>query len=73
MLTEQEINARAERLAKATEEAQYAFWEEFVKHYPEAESGDFDPIHTVWFDHACEVATAHWVDNNVPEWRNDEE
>ena len=71
MPTDEQHDARCERLAKATEDAQLAFWEEFAKHYPEAVSGDFEPLHTIWFDNACGMATAHWVDNNVPEWQED--
>lgn len=73
MLTEEQNNIRCERLAKANEDAQYAFWEEFAKHYPESKSGDLDPLYVEEFDRACQIVTAEWVDNNVPEWQEDYE
>lgn len=54
------------RLDPALEEAQNAFWAVIVKHYPEADSGDFPPDATFAFDQAIKDAAETWIAFNVP-------
>jgi len=48
------------------DDAQYAFWDVVAKHYPNAVSGDVDPLIQVLFDATIKEVIDHWIDNNVP-------
>jgi hypothetical protein len=56
-----------QRIEQAMEKAQEAFWAEVVKVFPEAKSGDFDPVAAHDFDLYCRAAIKHWVDWNAPD------
>lgn len=55
------------KMRKAVEAARDAFWEEVVKAYPEAQTGDFAPDALWRWEQATEAAVQHWVEGNVPE------
>jgi hypothetical protein len=57
----------AERIAQTAEAAQEAFWAEVAKNFPEAVTGDFDPMALHHFDERCKNAVKLWVMWNVPE------
>ncbi len=56
-----------ERIKKAAEEAQLAFWAEVVKHFPEITTGCFPPCASMDFNESCEKAVDRWVGFNAPE------
>lgn len=58
------------RIVEAANEAEAAFWKAVAKLFPEATTGDFDPLAYMRFDIACQNAIAHWVDSNVPKPHN---
>lgn len=53
------------RCKAAAEAAQLTFWEEVIRHFPEATSGDFPPDATFAFDAACEQGVTSWAFWNV--------
>ena len=55
------------RLTDITEDAQFSFWEQVVKHLPLADSGDFDPTSSCNFDLAIEEAIKIWWGYNASE------
>jgi hypothetical protein len=55
-----------ERIEQALYHANMAFWKEIVKAFPEANDGDFDPLHTHQMTEQMETWISHWVDLNVP-------
>ena len=56
------------KLDDIVEDAQFAFWQEVVKHLPLADGGDFDPLASYHFDVALgQVITTWWSWNaSVP-------
>lgn len=50
-----------DRLENAVQEAKMAFWASVAKSFPEAETGDLDPIVSSRFDEACSDAVFNWV------------
>jgi hypothetical protein len=54
-----------DRLKKALQSAQDAFWHEIATAYPEAKSGDFPPDASYAFDVTCESAVKLWLHYNV--------
>lgn len=60
-------------LEKAVEEGEFAFWAEIVKHFPEATSGDFDPMLSMEMGINLERYLSHWLDFNHPTFRKDNE
>lgn len=57
---EQEVKAAAEA-------AMDRFWEEVAARFPDAKSGDFDPMALAHFENVCEAAIRAWVRWNVTE------
>ena len=55
----------AAKVRKAIERADDAFWAVIAKSFPEAKSGDFDPMATKKWDDACEEAVNQWLHLNV--------
>lgn len=53
-------------LRKLADEAEQAFWEVVVRHYPQAEKGDLSIDNTVRFTLAAQDAIEEWLENNVP-------
>ena len=58
-------------IKKAVEDGEFAFWEQIVKHFPEATSGDFDPILSMRMDQRLQGYLSHWLDWNHPTYRKD--
>ncbi len=54
-----------QRKNKAIENAQAAFWKVIAVEYPEAKTGDIDPIISHDFDMACNVTVGEWIKDNV--------
>lgn len=54
------------RIVEASNEAQAAFWKVVAKNFPEATTGDFDPLSYNRFAVTCDNAVTHWVDCNFP-------
>lgn len=52
-----------ERIKRALQEAQSAFWGEIASSFPEITSGDFPPDAATTFDKACENAVNVWLEN----------
>ena len=50
-----------ERIKKATADALFAFWAEFSKQFPEADTGDIDPETDHAFNDAAAAAARSWV------------
>ena len=48
------------KLDDIAEDAQFAFWQEVVKHLPLADGGDFDPLASYQFDLMVGQAIRHW-------------
>jgi len=46
--------------------AEQAFWAEVAKSFPEAKSGDLDPMAVTRFSKAAQEAVRAWVEWNVP-------
>lgn len=59
----QELNRRIRDAAMA---ARWAFWSVITVRFPEAKTGDFDPLSSDQFDLLTENAVKHWVESNVP-------
>ncbi len=57
-------------LSTLTQEAEDAFWQVVVQHYPEATSGDLSPWTSFQFSQVAEQAIAEWIYANVPESRD---
>ena len=53
-------------LKSLVQEADEAFWQIVVKHYPEATSGDLSPCTSIRLNDAQEDAIAEWIWANVP-------
>jgi len=47
-------------------EAEAAFWEVVLKHFPQAEKGDLSIDRTIRLTIAAQEAIEEWVENNVP-------
>lgn len=56
---------REERVSKAVQLAELAFWSTVAECFPEARWGDFDPGASAAFVDACGYAVAEWVRCNV--------
>jgi len=54
-----------------TDQALDAFWQVIAKRYPEATTGDLSPWCTIGLQDAAEDAVNEWLDNNVPQRRQD--
>mgnify|MGYP003677132562 CR=1 FL=1 len=61
-----QVGALAGRAAVALDHAQDAFWAVMVDHFPEVESGDFDPMHSMRFDEELKCALWFWLYWNLP-------
>lgn len=57
----------SERLAKAVEAADLAFWAEIAKAFPEADKGDFSPDATITWNKARDLAVYRWMMFNHPD------
>jgi len=56
----------SERRKKAVEAALLAFWAEIANAYPEADSGDIDPVSDHRFTEAADRIVEEWIGWNVP-------
>lgn len=52
------------RILAAVEQAEHAFWAEIVKHFPEAQSGDFNPLAAHRLTNSLHEAVNTWIDSN---------
>ncbi len=59
-----------ERLDKALEDADNAFWAVIAERFPEAKSGDYPPDLTHFRDHHNEEDVLWWLRFNAPELVN---
>jgi hypothetical protein len=59
-------NETSPAIEELVQEADDAFWEVIVRHFPQARSGDLSPLATVQLTRAQEAAVAEWISNNVP-------
>lgn len=64
-MTKQKIDLRT-----LTQEAEDAFWQVVVQHYPEAKSGDLSPWTSFQLSQIAEQAIAEWIYANVPRSRD---
>jgi hypothetical protein len=55
-----------ERVIEATEKAEGKFWASIVESFPEAKTGDVDPLLVIKFHITISDAVREWVLNNVP-------
>jgi hypothetical protein len=60
-------------IEKAVQDGEFAFWKQIVKHFPEATSGDFDPILSMEMDQRLQGYLSHWLDWNHPTYREENE
>jgi hypothetical protein len=60
------------RIKLAVELASDAFWDSVVRSFPEAETGDFDPLESPAINGAMTRAVEEWVHWNVvvPTWHH---
>lgn len=58
--TQQQIDA-------AIQDAQFAFWAEIVKHFPNVTTGDFPPDADMKFEEDCTAALKTWLSYNDPD------
>ncbi len=56
-------------LRTLAQEAEDAFWQVVVRHYPEAKTGDLSPLTALRLQQAAEAAIAEWIGENVPDSR----
>jgi hypothetical protein len=59
------------RMDKAVQDGEFAFWAEIVKHFPEATSGDFDPMLSMDMAQRLQGYLSHWLDCNHPTYGKD--
>jgi hypothetical protein len=59
------------RMDKAVQDGEFAFWAEIVKHFPEATSGDFDPMLSMDMAQRLQGYLSHWLDCNHPTYGED--
>ena len=59
------------RIDKAVQDGEFAFWAEIVKHFPEATSGDFDPMLSMDMGQRLQGYLSHWLDCNHPTYGKD--
>lgn len=59
-------DAHRERMYRATDMAQEAFWACVAAAFPEAEAGDFPPDAHMHFEQACRHAVFTWLQFNFP-------
>lgn len=59
------VHADDSRLNKAVDQALEAFWERIASSYPEAKTGDLDPISTELFVIAAKKTVRMWVGYNT--------
>jgi hypothetical protein len=60
-----------ERIVAATENAEEAFWAVVAGSFPEAETGDLDPLEVMRLEEHLTRAVREWVEANVPGARDD--
>jgi hypothetical protein len=58
-------------LRSLADEAQEAFWQVIVQHYPEATTGDLSPLTAIRLQDAAENAIGEWIWANVPTTTNE--
>jgi hypothetical protein len=57
-----------ERVKMSVHDAQFYFWAEIIKHFPEITTGDIDPWDQMLFDRALEERVYQWyIDNHREE------
>lgn len=66
-LVDPRVKALRDRIRRAINEADTAFWAEIVKEFPEVKSGDFGPDDTFRWEGAAEAAVLSWLGYNYPE------
>jgi hypothetical protein len=63
---EGQLDKLRDRINKAVEKADLAFWAEIAKAFPEAKSGDFPPDATFAWNRARDEAVYWWLIWNHP-------
>lgn len=58
-------------IEKAVQDGEFAFWAEIIKHFPEATSGDFDPILSMEMGMNLKGYLSHWLEWNHPTYREE--
>lgn len=53
-----------QRLHEAVEQASQAFWSKVAELYPEAKSGDLDPMSDAFLETAMQQVVKAWIRNN---------
>ncbi len=53
------------RISKAVDEAELAFWKTICEHFPEAETGNLDPFEAAIFSTRCDIIATRWVATNT--------
>lgn len=53
------------RIEEATSTALYEFWAKIADAFPEAHSGDIDPLACFQFEEEARKIVGHWVDWNT--------
>ena len=64
LVADEELTTRRD---DAVVEAEFAFWDKFAEHFPEATSGDFDPLESFRLTESMDRAAKHWLACNHPE------
>lgn len=60
-----------DRIEKAAQEAETAFWNKVAEHFPEVETGDFPPLESFNMMHQMEGWIHLWISFNT-QWSEDE-
>lgn len=55
-----------ERIEKALEAADFAYWAEIIKHFPEVKTGDFPPYAAFDWRNSQRTAMDIWLEMNYP-------
>lgn len=61
-----EARALVDRILRAIQEADLAYWDKIAKEFPEVKSGDFGPEETFRWNEEMEEAVLVWLSNNFP-------
>jgi hypothetical protein len=61
-----------ERIETATESALFEFWRVIAESFPEADSGDIDPLSNFQFNQEAEKIVSEWFNWNVAIKREEE-
>ena len=64
-----EARALVDRIMRAIQEADLAYWDKIAREFPEVKSGDFGPEETFRWHNEMEEAVLVWLANNFPRSR----